>query len=128
MKPYLNTPDLVERNISTARTTLDTARTTFELMERRTGARKTTRKAKLTLSVRPEYVAMLRSASARRGKSITELVEDIAQQLDSEEGTTKTLWADRMNGIAAGAFTDEHYERNDLLGALLRKHLPRRKK
>lgn len=128
MKPYLNTSDPVERNISTARTTLDTARTTFELMERRTGARKTTRKAKLTLSVRPEYVAMLRSASARRGKSITELVEDIAQQLDSEEGTTKTLWADRMNGIAAGAFTDEHYERNDLLGALLRKHLPRRKK
>lgn len=97
-------------------------------MEKRTSTIKPARKAKLTLSVRPKYVAMLRKASARRGKSITELVEDIAQQLDSEEGVTKKLWADRMNGRLEGAFSDADYERNDLLGALLRKHLPRKRK
>lgn len=85
-------------------------------------------KAKLTLSVRPKYVAMLRRASARRGKSITELVEEMAEQADAAAMTsTKQLWADRMNGIAADAFTDADYERHDLLGALLRKHLPRKR-
>ncbi len=82
-------------------------------------------KSKLTLSVRPKYVAMLRRASARSGKSITELVEDVAEQLDARaQSSTKELWADRMNGRFAGGFTDEDYKRTDLLGALLRKHLP----
>lgn len=85
-------------------------------------------KAKLTLSVRPRYVAMLRRASARSGKSITELVEEVAEQLDARtQSSTKELWADRMNGRFAGGFTDADYQRTDLLGALLRKHLPRHK-
>jgi hypothetical protein len=83
-------------------------------------------KAKLTLSVCPKYVAMLRRASARRGKSITELVEEMAEQADAAT-STKELWADRMNGIAADGFTDADHERHDLLGALLRKHLPRKR-
>lgn len=92
-------------------------------MKKTTTPAKSASRAKLTLSVRPKYVAMLRRASARRGKSITELVEEIAEQMDAQ--STKELWADRMNGVAADAFTEAHYERHDLLGALLRKHLPR---
>ncbi|MCC6541124.1 MAG: hypothetical protein IT225_02780 [Flavobacteriales bacterium] len=85
-----------------------------------------TSKSKLTLSVRPKYVAMLRRASARRGQSITELVEEIARQLETDTASTsKELWADRMNGRFAGGFTDADYQRTDLLGALLRKHLPK---
>jgi hypothetical protein len=80
--------------------------------------------SKLTLSVEPEYVAMLRRASARRGRSITELVQELALRLDKEAEEGKELWADRTNGMLAGAFREEDYERQDLLGALLRKHLP----
>lgn len=84
-------------------------------------------KPKLTLSVRPRYVAMLRRASARSGKSITELVEEAAEQLDlRSQGSSKELWADRMNGRFAGGFTDADFERTDLLGSLLRKHVPRK--
>ncbi len=99
------------------------ARAIFENMKQRTTPTKSTSKAKLTLSVRPKYVAMLRRASIRRGKSITELVEEIAEQMDVQ--STKTLWVDRMNGRLEGGFRDADYERNDLLGALLRKHVPR---
>jgi hypothetical protein len=90
--------------------------------DKRTGGEET---GKLTLSVGPKYVAMLRKASARKGRSITELVKDLAVQLDQagNEGD-KELWADRMNGKGADAFSAMDYERKDLLGALLRKHLP----
>ena len=85
-------------------------------------------KSKLTLSVEPEYVAMLRRASARRGRSITELVQELALRLEKEAAEGKELWADRTNGMLAGAFRDEDYERQDLLGALLRKHLPKERR
>lgn len=81
-------------------------------------------KSKLTLSVRPIYVSMLRRASARRGRSITELVEHIAEQMEAEDSTAKQLWADRMNGIATDAFSEADYQRLDMIGGLLRKHLP----
>lgn len=81
-------------------------------------------KSKLTLSVRPKYVSMLRRASARRGQSITELVEQIAEQIEAEDASAKQLWADRMNGIAADAFSEADYQRLDMIGGLLRKHLP----
>ncbi|MBS1945417.1 MAG: hypothetical protein JST98_09540 [Bacteroidetes bacterium] len=68
---------------------------------------------------------MLRRASARSGKSITELVEDAAQQMEAEETTGKRLWADEVRNHNA-SFTDADYKRTDLLGALLRKHLPKR--
>lgn len=84
-------------------------------------------KGKLTLSVAPEYVAMLRKVSARRGRSISDLVEDLALDLDSMPESTKMLWADQVNGMGENAFSDKDYKRTDLLGALLRKHLPRKK-
>lgn len=80
---------------------------------------------KLTLSVGPKYVAMLRKASARKGRSITELVKDLAVQLDqAENDSEKELWADRINGKGASGFSESDYQRKDLLGALLRKHVP----
>lgn len=81
-------------------------------------------KSKLTLSVRPRYVAMLRRASARRGQSITELVEEAARGMEAEEMTGKRLWADEVRNHKA-SFTDAEYNRTDLLGALLRKHMPK---
>lgn len=53
-------------------------------------------KPKLMLSVRPRYVAMLRRASVRRGKTITEVVEEMAEELEEKSGSSKPLWADRM--------------------------------
>lgn len=85
-------------------------------------------KGKLTLSVGPKYVAMLRKAGARRGRSITELVKDLAVALDAagpDGDPGKTLWVDRVNRRFAGCFRDKDYDRDDLVGALLRKHLPR---
>ncbi len=71
---------------------------------------------------------MLRKASARKGRSITELVKDLAVQLDQAENEgDKELWADRVNGKGANAFSASDYQRKDLLGALLRKHLPMEK-
>jgi hypothetical protein len=108
-------------------------RVTFGSMDPKEDKRKerssrTASKGKLTLSVSPEHVAMLRKAGARRGRSITELVEELAMDLDrTTQGTGKVLWADRMNGKAEQAFTASDYERTDLLGALLRKHLPRQR-
>ena len=44
------------------------------------------RRAKLTLSVEPKYVAMLRKAGARSGRSISELVTELALRLEQEAG------------------------------------------
>lgn len=83
-------------------------------------------KGKLTLSVAPEYVALLRKAGARKGRTISELVEEFAMDLEhTSTPSEKILWADRVNGKAENAFSDIDYSRNDLLGAMLRKHLPR---
>ena len=95
-------------------------------MKRKATTREAGSKPELTIRVRPKYVAMLRKASAQRGRTITELVEEMAEQLN-ESGTTKELWADRMNGRFAGGFTDADYQRNDMLGALLRKNVSRKK-
>ena len=100
------------------------ARITFDGMKSR---KNPPAKSKLPLSDRPKYGVMLRRASARRGQSITELVEQIAEQMDTGTASPKMLWADRMNGIAANAFSEADYLRGDLVGVLLRKHLPRRR-
>ncbi len=78
-------------------------------------------KSKLTLSVRPKYVSMLRRASARRGQSITELVEHIAEQIEAGAFVPHVdTWLTR----SADAFSEADYLRLDMIGGLLRKHLP----
>ncbi|MDX9750704.1 MAG: hypothetical protein RBT71_06450 [Flavobacteriales bacterium] len=45
----------------------------------------------------------------------------------TQDASSKVLWADREVGVAADAFKPSDHERNDMLGALLRKHLPRKR-
>lgn len=77
-------------------------------------------KKKLTLSIKPSRIAMLRKASARQSTSISELVEEFAKRVDEQppEGIPgilkwKGFWADR---IAA-----KEFEADDRGGAELRK-------
>jgi hypothetical protein len=93
-----------------------------------TAAKKTRpAKSKLTLSVAPKYVAMLRRASARKGRSITELVEELARTLDNEAtlGERGKAYLERNVGILAGKVKPEDWDRDDRVGYLLRKHVPR---
>lgn len=86
-----------------------------------------TTKSKLTLSVAPKYVAMLRRASARKGRSITELVEDLAVDLDRESQGKEELsdYVKRNMGVLVGKVRPEDWDRDDRVGHLLRKHAPR---
>ncbi|MFT3885579.1 MAG: DUF6364 family protein [Flavobacteriales bacterium] len=92
-----------------------------------TASRKT--KSKLTLSVDRKHVAMLRRASARRGKSITELVEELAEREEREAAMETTELSDfvkRNRGSAVGHLKPSDWERKDMLGDILRKHVPRK--
>jgi hypothetical protein len=86
-----------------------------------------TKRSKLTLSVRPEYVAMLRKASARKGRSISELVEELAEKLEASEPVSGEMsdFVKRNLGILADKVKPEDWERDDRFGDILRKHVPR---
>ncbi len=107
---------------------LEPARIIFAGMgtKARKATERATGKSKLTLSVRREYVAMLRRASARRGSSITELVEEFAQQLEKDRTPGELSdYVKRNMGALAGKVKPEDWERDDRIGDLLRKHAPR---
>lgn len=80
---------------------------------------------KLTLTPSVKHVAMAKRASRRRGKSITKMFEEFVETLEAEDTSGKRLWVDEVRSHNA-AFTDADYARTDLLGALLRKHLPKK--
>lgn len=88
-------------------------------------ARKT--KSKLTLSVDPKYVYMLRRASARRGRSITKLVEEMAKELDKEGEKEEELsdFVKRNLGVLVGKVKPEDWDRDDRSGHILRKYVKR---
>lgn len=83
-------------------------------------------KSKLTLSVRKRHIAMLRRASARRGRSITQLVEELAESLDKDQDKPEELsdFVKRYSGFLSG-IKPEAWDANDRMGELLRKHAPR---
>ena len=89
----------------------------------RKATKRATGKSKLTFSVRREYVAMLRKASARRGSSITELVGEFARQLDND-GQPGELsdYVKRYMGVLAKKVKPKDWERDDRVGDILRKH------
>ena len=91
-------------------------------------ATRTETKGKLTLSVRKRHIAMLRRASARRGRSITELVEELAESLDKEKQRPEELsdFVKRNRGTAVGRLKPQDWESEDMLGDILRKHVPRK--
>jgi len=84
-------------------------------------------KTKLTLSIDRRKVAMLRKASARKGKSISELVENLAEQLDEQKNEEPTVVAEpgilKWAGYLADKLTPEDFEEDSRGGAELRKTL-----
>jgi hypothetical protein len=84
-------------------------------------------KTKLTLSIDRRKVAMLRKASARKGKSISELVENLAEQLDGQKNDEPTVVAEpgilKWAGYLADKLTPEDFEEDSRGGAELRKTL-----
>lgn len=82
-------------------------------------------KTKLTLSIDPRKVAKLRKASARKGKSISELVEQLADQLDEQKDDGPTVVAEpgirKWIGSLAEILTPEDFEEDSRGGAELRK-------
>jgi hypothetical protein len=80
-------------------------------------------KTKLALSIDRRKVAMLRKASARKGKSISELVENLADKSDEQptpegEGEANIL---KWRGFWAKHVTEADFEADDRAGAELRK-------
>ena len=82
-------------------------------------------KTKLTLSIDRRKVAMLRKASARKGKSISELVENLAEQLDAQKSDEPSVVAEpgirKWFGSLAEILTPEDFEEDSRGGAELRK-------
>lgn len=89
--------------------------------------KKRTTKSNLTLSVRKECVEMLSRASTRSGRSITALIEELAEQLDRETRLEDNgdAWVKRNMGILNEKVKPSDWERDDRFGEILRKHVPR---
>lgn len=79
-------------------------------------------KTKLTLSIDRRKVAKLRRASARKGTSISEMVENMAEHIDvqPEEGEANIL---KWKGFWAKQIAASEFEADDRGGAELRKTL-----
>jgi hypothetical protein len=84
-------------------------------------------KTKLTLSIDRRKLSMLRKASARKGKSISELVEQLADRLDEQKNEGPSVVAEpgitKWFGYLADKLTPEDFEEDSRGGAELRKTL-----
>jgi len=78
-------------------------------------------KTKLTLSIDRRKVAKLRRASVRRGTSISQLVEQLADQLDDKPTETTIPGILKWAGYLADKLTLEDFEEDSRGGAELRK-------
>lgn len=76
-------------------------------------------KTKLTLSIDRRKVAKLRRASARKGTSISQLVENMADKLDEEPATQADSPISRLFGSLK--LPPEAFEEDSRGGAELRK-------
>jgi len=76
-------------------------------------------KTKLTLSIDRRKVAMLRKASARKGSSISELVENMADDLDLERDENSGSNIEQYFGTLK--LKPEDFEEEGRAGAELRK-------
>lgn len=88
-------------------------------------------KENLTISVDRAAKRKAEAYKKRTGMTLGQIFELGVTYATSMSSTavasSKVLWADREVGLAADAFHAADHERNDLLGALLRKHLPRKR-
>jgi len=80
-------------------------------------------KTKLTLSIDRRKVAMLRKASARKGKSISELVENLADKIDEQPSPEGAEEANilKWRGFWAKHLSETDFVADDRAGAELRK-------
>ena len=78
-------------------------------------------KTKLTLSIDRRKVAKLRRASERKGTSISQLVEQLADQLDSQPLENAEPGILKCAGYLADKLTLEDFEEDSRGGAELRK-------
>lgn len=78
-------------------------------------------KTKLTLSIDRRKVAKLRKASIRRGTSISEMVENMADKLDEAPGDDTEASILKWAGYLADTLTPEDFEEDSREGAELRK-------
>jgi hypothetical protein len=90
-------------------------------------------KTKLTLSIDKKNVALLRKASARRGKTISALVEELAHTLEKEDSAEEPVpeWLAEMGTWLKGAFTEKDFEEDPRLAQAFgykKKGLPKRRK
>jgi hypothetical protein len=78
-------------------------------------------KTKLTLSIERSRVAKLRKASMRKGSSISELVEAMADKADTIPATGGVPGIRKWFGSLADIVRPEDYEEDSRAGAELRK-------
>lgn len=67
-------------------------------------------KKKLTLSVDTKKVALLRKAGVRRSKTISALVEELADELSKEETATPLAWLDDWAKALKGKYSKKDLE------------------
>jgi len=85
--------------------------------------RRSSVRSKLTLSVSRRHVELLRRLSERKGKSITELVEEFAESNADpvELKDDADSWVKRNAGILESKVKPADWKRDDRIGDLLRK-------
>jgi thiamine pyrophosphate-dependent acetolactate synthase large subunit-like protein len=64
-------------------------------------------KTKLTLSIDKSKVAALRKASARRSKTISALVEELADELEKKDSHEGLEWLNDWSKALNGKYTDQ---------------------
>jgi phytoene dehydrogenase-like protein len=64
-------------------------------------------KTKLTLSIDKARVAALRKASARRSKTISALVEELADELEKKDSHEGLEWLNDWSKALNGKYTDQ---------------------
>ena len=78
-------------------------------------------KVKVTLTIDRKRLTTLRTLSRKRSKTISQLVEEYTDEAAKKEQGPEPLFSEKWGGILAGTLTLEQCERDDKLGADLRK-------
>ncbi|MBK8582603.1 MAG: hypothetical protein IPL86_12490 [Flavobacteriales bacterium] len=69
-------------------------------------------KKKVTLSLKPQTVAMLRKAGARRAKPMSAIVDELMEELEKKEKAKEDdfAWLEEMGTWLSGKFTKKDFE------------------
>lgn len=78
-------------------------------------------KSKLTLSLDKSRIAKLRRASLRRKRSITDLVSEFADRLETNDQQGSIDWIDELKGILDGKISQKDLDSDPKLAYILNK-------